>query len=187
MTIACCLPDGECVDVDPLCCDDVGGVPSPIGEPHCLGDLNGNGVDDACEWPAVLDCPLDTIFAQPAHRPNDPWVRVVSDYEAGTWHTDNFALSSSPEICDLHWWGFHAYEEFPGTWVECYEDPATFEITFTDDGGGVGCTYTVTVAGVPTGIVYDGIELWAYETILEPCCPIESGTVSIVGTAAVSQ
>ncbi|MGB2985790.1 MAG: hypothetical protein WBE26_07895, partial [Phycisphaerae bacterium] len=53
MTIACCLRDGSCMNVDPLCCDDMGGVPSPIGEPHCMGDLNGNGIDDACELPQV--------------------------------------------------------------------------------------------------------------------------------------
>jgi len=50
-TVACCLNDGGCVDVDPLCCYDLGGVPSPIGAPACMGDLNGNGVDDACEEP----------------------------------------------------------------------------------------------------------------------------------------
>jgi len=49
MTIACCLTDGTCTDVDPVCCDDLGGVPSPYGEPHCLGDTNDNGIDDACE------------------------------------------------------------------------------------------------------------------------------------------
>jgi len=49
VTIACCLTDGSCKDVDPLCCDDVGGTPSPWGAAVCLGDINGNGVDDACE------------------------------------------------------------------------------------------------------------------------------------------
>ena len=181
MTIACCLPDGSCMDVDPLCCDDVGGHLSPIGEPHCLGDWNGNDIDDACEEPPPFECPPDTIFAQPAHGPYDPWAKVLSDRAAGTHHYDNFLIPLSPDICDIHWWGFHAYEDPPGTWIECFEDPATFEISFTDDGGGPGCDYTVTVFGVPTGVFYDGIELWAYETNLEPCCPITSGTVSIVG------
>ncbi|NOT01431.1 MAG: hypothetical protein HOP29_12470 [Phycisphaerales bacterium] len=50
-TIACCLQDGsgDCRNVDPLCCDDLGGIPSPSFEPACLGDPNGNGIDDACE------------------------------------------------------------------------------------------------------------------------------------------
>jgi hypothetical protein len=56
ITIACCLPDGDCLDVDPLCCDDLDGVPSPIGASQCLGDLNGNEIDDACEEPATGAC-----------------------------------------------------------------------------------------------------------------------------------
>jgi len=46
---ACCLPDGTCIDADPLCCDELGGWIGYL--PNCLGDLNGNGVDDACEPP----------------------------------------------------------------------------------------------------------------------------------------
>ena len=45
----CCLPDGACIMVDPLCCDELHGVPSPIGAATCLGDLNGDGIDDACQ------------------------------------------------------------------------------------------------------------------------------------------
>jgi hypothetical protein len=47
-TVACCLTDGSCVDVDPLCCDDLGGTISTTS-PVCLGDGNGNTIDDACE------------------------------------------------------------------------------------------------------------------------------------------
>ncbi len=56
--IACCLPNGQCADVDPLCCDDIGGSPSPTGASACAGDLNGNGVDDACEVIIVQACCL---------------------------------------------------------------------------------------------------------------------------------
>jgi len=55
-TVACCLPEGGCVDVDPLCCDDLGGSPSPIGAVACLGDTDGNGIDNACEEPLVACC-----------------------------------------------------------------------------------------------------------------------------------
>ncbi len=37
-TVACCLPDGSCMDTDPLCCDDMGGVPGFAD--HCLGDID---------------------------------------------------------------------------------------------------------------------------------------------------
>lgn len=53
-TIACCLPDGTCHDLDPICCDDLGGIPSGIAA-ACMGDLNGNDVDDACE-PVLEAC-----------------------------------------------------------------------------------------------------------------------------------
>jgi hypothetical protein len=49
--IACCLPGGGCADVDETCCGVYGGFPSPTGQPMCLGDGDGNGVDDACEAP----------------------------------------------------------------------------------------------------------------------------------------
>ncbi|MFH0980246.1 MAG: GEVED domain-containing protein, partial [Planctomycetota bacterium] len=47
LTIPCCLDDGTCVDVDQLCCDDLQGTPGHGTQ--CLTDLNGNGIDDACE------------------------------------------------------------------------------------------------------------------------------------------
>ncbi len=53
-SIACCLQPGDdpdCMTVELICCDDQGGMPSPSGEPICLGDSNGNGRDDACEPP----------------------------------------------------------------------------------------------------------------------------------------
>ncbi len=51
---ACCLPDGSCVEDDPICCADRGGAPSgptvcPGDSPPCSGDQNDDGVDDACE------------------------------------------------------------------------------------------------------------------------------------------
>jgi hypothetical protein len=44
---SCCLPGGACLMIDALCCDDLGGTPG--FSPTCLGDLNGNNIDDACE------------------------------------------------------------------------------------------------------------------------------------------
>ena len=46
---ACCLPDGRCGEVTPNECRERGGT--PLGpDSRCLGDRNGNGVDDACEF-----------------------------------------------------------------------------------------------------------------------------------------
>jgi len=45
---ACCLPDGGCVMVDPVCCDEAGGEISEYG-PMCLGDNDLDGRDDGCQ------------------------------------------------------------------------------------------------------------------------------------------
>ena len=54
---ACCLPDGTCVIVDAACCGPLhGGTPQGAGS-VCLGDSDGNGIDDACQDPPVqLSC-----------------------------------------------------------------------------------------------------------------------------------
>ncbi|MCK4661100.1 MAG: hypothetical protein KAV82_16390, partial [Phycisphaerae bacterium] len=47
-TMACCFDDGSfCMDTDPACCELAGGWPGFAQQ--CLGDLNGNNIDDACE------------------------------------------------------------------------------------------------------------------------------------------
>ncbi len=52
---ACCLPDGTCAVADKLCCEnDLGGQALGPGS-VCLGDLDGNGLDDACECGLVDD------------------------------------------------------------------------------------------------------------------------------------
>ena len=46
--VACCFSDGSCQHRDPWCCDDEDGYLSPTGELVCLGDSDGDGIDDAC-------------------------------------------------------------------------------------------------------------------------------------------
>ncbi len=53
---ACCLPDGRCVELDPaLCVGKAGGVPGGAGS-TCLGDNNGDGIDDACPARPCEEC-----------------------------------------------------------------------------------------------------------------------------------
>jgi hypothetical protein len=50
---ACCLPDDSCADLAPACCRLLGGFdpdPERAGI-RCLGDSDGNGLDDVCECP----------------------------------------------------------------------------------------------------------------------------------------
>ena len=43
----CCVSDGTCVESDPVNCADLGG--SFIAGAECLGDVNDDGIDDACQ------------------------------------------------------------------------------------------------------------------------------------------
>jgi len=45
---ACCLSDGSCALLAPACCEFVNGEPSTWST-TCLGDPDGNGIDEACE------------------------------------------------------------------------------------------------------------------------------------------
>jgi len=67
---ACCLPDGSCAMMTQDVCRSMGGFPPPGG--LCLGDWNGNGVDDACEEPQgdyrfefSIDIGSDTELSDP--------------------------------------------------------------------------------------------------------------------------
>jgi len=44
----CCFPDGSCSLTCVSCCEQAGGTPVIA----CLGDADGNGIDDACEGPS---------------------------------------------------------------------------------------------------------------------------------------
>ncbi len=46
-----------CIDTDPQCCQLSGGTPQGAGT-SCLGDGDGDGVDDACQDPPPGICPL---------------------------------------------------------------------------------------------------------------------------------
>ncbi|MCG8406503.1 MAG: dockerin type I repeat-containing protein [Phycisphaerales bacterium] len=57
---ACCfLPPfaAMCIDTDPQCCQQAGGTPQGPGT-FCMGDNDGDGVDDACQDPPPGICPL---------------------------------------------------------------------------------------------------------------------------------
>lgn len=61
---ACCLPAGDplgtCAFINPLCCQSRGGTfLGPFTA--CAGDLDGNGLDDACQPPPACD-PLPGVF-----------------------------------------------------------------------------------------------------------------------------
>jgi Dockerin type I domain len=95
--IACCLPDGSCVEVDQICCDDLGGHQSPFGSLICLGDGDGDGVDDACK---------DTVWDHKMHYPQLPdetgW-DVNATYPLVL--ADDWECSETGYVKDIHFWG----------------------------------------------------------------------------------
>ncbi|MCK4342036.1 MAG: hypothetical protein KAY37_09975 [Phycisphaerae bacterium] len=76
---SCCFGDGSCLEVDPICCDEMGGQPGYVAQ--CLGDSNGNGIDDACE-----DC-------------NSNGVPDVQDIAEGT--SEDCNTNGIPDECDI--------------------------------------------------------------------------------------
>ncbi len=158
MTIACCLPDGSCADVDRLCCDELNGMPSPTGEPACLGDLNGNGVDDACEQPCEPD-PLG-VYCVDVVCPdiNDLCLPVLVNYNPATGQTIVLECECiDPDYCHVEP-GFtqpepicmgvcedpiETCERFVETqpdqteniWCECVGQPVPYAIEFSLDIG----------------------------------------------------
>jgi hypothetical protein len=56
---ACCMDSGACYMADEACCMANGDTPKGSGS-VCLGDADGNGVDDACE---VEPGPIPTVGA----------------------------------------------------------------------------------------------------------------------------
>jgi len=68
--VACCLPDGTCQMLLPDDCTNQGGFQPPGGV--CLGDADGNGIDDACEEETItgeiefsVDIGSDTELSDP--------------------------------------------------------------------------------------------------------------------------
>ena len=95
---ACCLKTGACVEVDPLCCDEMGG--SLPGEPNCLGDGNGNGMDDVCEPPGLK------WVQMPDLEPTGIDVEaMVWPPAAGILLADDFECTETGLITEIRVWG----------------------------------------------------------------------------------
>ncbi|MEW5924777.1 MAG: dockerin type I domain-containing protein [Candidatus Zixiibacteriota bacterium] len=121
---ACCLPGGGCTDVDPLCCDEMGGWASPTGAPACLGDGNGNGVDDACDILTGACCLedgscLELTMADCNAIPNSDYkgdgTRCLGDNNSNgindaceTWEPGMPAKMHYPQLPNIQGWGVDA-------------------------------------------------------------------------------
>ncbi|MBN2561905.1 MAG: PPC domain-containing protein [Phycisphaerae bacterium] len=147
------------------------------------GTSSGDYYLDIYEWVPLMPCPDNSVYEQPVHGPDDPWTAGVSDAGFPYLRYEDFSGLTSP-ICDVHWWGLEADASF----VNCVQDPDTFEVKFyADDAGQPGaevCSYTVTPTRVDTGYVYHTtylLTLWEFSVDLDPCCDLADGWVSIQG------
>ncbi|MFH2056248.1 MAG: dockerin type I repeat-containing protein, partial [bacterium] len=95
---ACCFQDGSCQNLDPACCEAFGGTPQGPGT-VCLGDNNGNMIDDACEQtPGEGACCVQTSC----------FITTAADCSAagGTYFGDGTVCgidangNGIPDICD---------------------------------------------------------------------------------------
>lgn len=96
---ACCLPDGSCLMLLVPDCLQMGGVPKGIGS-HCLGDLDGNGVDDICEakWLQLPDLSVRGIDVR------DTLPLVLAD---------DFLCTQRGLITDIIVWGSWRHDILP--------------------------------------------------------------------------
>jgi len=108
---ACCLPNGACIMVDPFCCDDMGGVPSPIGAAACMGDLNQNGIDDACESLVPDTC---TYYKAP-YPDYAPVGMPDFDQKQNGWMgaMQSWSFCGPVALANCFWWFDSKYEPNP--------------------------------------------------------------------------
>jgi hypothetical protein len=196
----CCLLDGSCIITNELYCDFVGG--------WYLGDGSDCGIDPLAEASlpsaaAELDwsfgassrdrdptCPPGSLFDQPPTSATGGWTAGVSDTRTGSGYSELIRFedfSGGGEICDIHFWGLTL--SYP--WADCTEDPMTFEVIFyNDDNGAPGAVvcgpYTLVLSGIPTGEYWAGFPLYEYSAVLDPCCNIAAGWVSVQATSVGS-
>ncbi|MHC4698788.1 MAG: hypothetical protein ACYTFA_18830, partial [Planctomycetota bacterium] len=118
-------------------------------------------------------CPPGSMYSAP---PGGSWL-AGSEASQGVLRYESFSAVPEP-ICDLHWWGVNIV--YPD---ECIENPMPFEIKFYQDADGMPgaevCSYTVDATGTPVGNI--GFVLYQYDILLDPCCDLTEGWVSIQG------
>jgi hypothetical protein len=119
---ACCLPDGACLMLLPADCLASGGTPKG---PHtrCLGDHNGNGIDDICEakWYQMPDLSTTGIDVK-ATLPN-----VLAD---------DFTCTQHSLVTDIIVWGSWRGDQFPNG------DPGSVRFTLSIHANMPGIPYS---------------------------------------------
>lgn len=118
---------------------------------------------------------------QTAHTPDDAWSTVISHSDdAGTDLLCADRFGDGGEISGLQLWGLsRRYDE---GWIDCFEDPVSFAVTFYEDLGLPGdavVSWQVATTPQPTWEYYDGSPLYRFNLELTPPCLLEQGWVSV--------
>jgi hypothetical protein len=124
-----------------------------------------------------LDCPADSLFAQPAQQAGEWWAGA-SEVTPVNLRFESFSGITEP-ICDLHWWGLNL--DMSG--ADCTENPMPFEVRFYEDAGGTPgaevCSYAGALVG--TAVADIGYDLYRYDAYFDTCCSVTDGWVSVQG------
>jgi hypothetical protein len=118
------------------------------------------------------------MFSQLPTSPTGDWTFYNSAYNWDSICADDFwGLTES--ICDIHWWGMSLTWTGSG-WEECDPTGMCFEIIFYDTNFNPVCEYTqICPTAIETGQYYNGLQMYKWETDLDPCCFLSAGWVSI--------
>ena len=99
------------MNLDPLCCMQMGGTPIPFGPGLCLGDGDGNGTDDACE-----DEPQDTCdFYKAPWEDYAPFGMPDFDQKQDAWTglTGTWSHCGPVALANCFWWFDSKFEPTP--------------------------------------------------------------------------
>ena len=124
------------------------------------------------------------MFSQRPFEPNENWIFRKSDASAGFRVWDEYWEVNEP-LCGIRWWGVSVDNQSN----TCDPEEMVFEIIFWNGLlGNPVCIYNVTPPAVETGMFYGGLEMYLWETELEPCCNlIPIGWVTIQSVSSLNQ
>jgi hypothetical protein len=136
--------------------------------------------------PPLPGCPTEgVIVGQNPTLPSEDWAFATSDIDYPYLGYDNFA-GLSAEITEVKFYGIQA--DIAGGWAACNEDPASFQINFYEDAGGMPGplvqSYDVTATPVLTGQLFSSVyPSYEFDVTLPTPVRIFQGWVSIQGTS----
>jgi hypothetical protein len=140
-------------------------------------------------WVPEHPCVNNSIYSQPPNNPGDiEEMAFTSDILYGYKIFDDFYSVNGP-VCNLHWWGTNLiYDYNTLMWMPCDdENIMTFVIQFWGNTNGmpdsVYCTYTIRATRTNVGLLQGSYPLYSWNVVLDPCCQITSGWVSIQGVS----